>query len=73
MNWFGMNGGIVPTVDLLAREVIALLNLYQLTTLTKGEAGNIISVIKKGSPHHYALGNSLKEMMESDNTFVFLE
>ncbi|KHL96816.1 hypothetical protein QW71_04055 [Paenibacillus sp. IHB B 3415] len=35
----------------------------QLTNLSKGEAGNIIFVIKKDKPNHYALGKTLKDMV----------
>ncbi len=45
----------------------------QLTNLSQGEAGNIICVIKKDSPNHYALGKSLKEMMGLENTYLLLE
>ena len=43
---------------------------FQLTCLSQGKAGNIICVIKKELPDHYALGKELKRMMGVDNTFV---
>ncbi|MGM1047780.1 hypothetical protein SAMN05661091_2930 [Paenibacillus uliginis N3/975] len=59
--------------DYLVSNIYDNNDYLQLTNLSKGEAGNIICVIKKDSLHHYALGKSLKEMMESENTYVLLE
>ena len=47
--------------------------VLQLTCLSQGEAGNIICVINKDIPNHYALGAELKRMMDMDNTFINLE
>ena len=44
----------------------------QLTCLSQGEAGNILCVIKKDSPNHFARGKQLKRMMGMENTFVML-
>lgn len=45
----------------------------QLTNLSQGEAGNIVCVIKKDTPNHYALGKTLKYMIGLENTFVLFE
>lgn len=42
----------------------------QLVCLSKGEAGNIICVLKKDFPNHYALGKELKYKMGITNTFI---
>ncbi|MDR1320018.1 MAG: hypothetical protein LBK56_01120 [Gracilibacteraceae bacterium] len=42
----------------------------QLTCLSPGEEGNIIGVLAKDLPHHYALGRELKRIMGTENTFI---
>ena len=42
----------------------------QLTCLSQGEEGNIICVLEKDLPNHYALGKELKRMMGIENTFI---
>ena len=42
----------------------------QLVCLSQGEAGNIICILKKELPNHYALGKELKHMMGLTNTFI---
>ncbi|MFC4301961.1 hypothetical protein [Cohnella boryungensis] len=43
------------------------------TNLTKGKAGNILCVVKKDTPNHYALGKALKNMIGIENAFVLFE
>ncbi len=45
----------------------------QLTNLSQGKAGNIICVIEKDLPNHYALGKTLKHMVRLESTFVQFE
>ena len=45
----------------------------QLTNLSRGKAGNILCVIKKDTPNHYALGRTLKDMIGLESTFVLFE
>ncbi|MCL2023089.1 MAG: hypothetical protein FWG82_01820 [Oscillospiraceae bacterium] len=45
----------------------------QLTCLSQGEAGNIICVLEKDLPNHYAFGKELKRMMGTENTFIKIE
>ncbi|MEI5906633.1 hypothetical protein WAK64_06130 [Bacillus spongiae] len=45
----------------------------QLTNLTTGKGGNIICVIEKEFPNHYALGKTLKYMMGLENTYFKTE
>lgn len=45
----------------------------QLTCLTQGEAGNIMCVLKKDLPNHYALGSELKRMVGFESASVRLE
>ncbi|MCR2804268.1 hypothetical protein NQZ67_10280 [Paenibacillus sp. SCIV0701] len=44
----------------------------QLTNLTQGKAGNILCVLKKDTPNHYALGKTLKDRIGLENTFVLV-
>jgi len=45
----------------------------QLTCLTAGEAGNILCVLKKDLPNHYALGAELKRMLAGESVSVNIE
>ncbi|WP_397538169.1 hypothetical protein [Rummeliibacillus pycnus] len=45
----------------------------QLTNLSPEEAGNIICILQKDLPNHYALGKTLKKMIGVENTFVLEE
>ena len=56
--------------EYLISEIYENNEYFQLTCLSQGKAGNIICVIKKESPSHYALGKELKRMMGVENTFV---
>ncbi|GLX66873.1 hypothetical protein [Paenibacillus glycanilyticus] len=56
--------------DYLVSFIYDNVEYLQLTNLSQGEAGNIICVIKKDTPNHYALGKTLKEMMGLEYTFV---
>ena len=46
--------------------------LLQLTCLSSGEAGNIICVLEKDFPNHYASGKELKCKIGIENTFINL-
>jgi len=45
----------------------------QLTCLTAGEAGNILCVLKKDLPNHFALGAELKRMLAGESVAVKFE
>ena len=45
----------------------------QLTNLSQGEAGNIICVLQKDLPNHYATAKTLKHMIGLENSFVLFE
>nr|WP_235561167.1 hypothetical protein [Bacillus sp. FJAT-28004] len=59
--------------DYLVSNIYENKDYFQLTNLSQGKAGNFICVMKKDSPNHYALGKSLKEVMELENTYLLLE
>lgn len=44
----------------------------QLTNLSQGEAGNILCVLAKDLPNHYAIGKTLKYMVGVENSFVLV-
>ncbi|CAH1193919.1 IS1595 family transposase ISBwe1 [Paenibacillus auburnensis] len=71
----GLNvkGEIADYYDYLVSYIYANDDYLQLTNLSEGEAGNIICVIKKDKPNHYALGKTLKDMMGIENAFVLME
>ena len=56
--------------EYLVSEIHGNSDYFQLTCLSQGKAGNIICVIKKELPNHYAFGKELKRMMDVDNTFI---
>jgi len=56
--------------DYLVSFIYGNNDFLQLTCLSQGEAGNIICVIKKDSPNHFATGKELKRMIGMDNTWV---
>ena len=58
--------------EYLISEIYGNNEYLQLTCLSQGEAGNIICVLKKDLPNHYALGKELKRMMDIENTFIDL-
>jgi len=45
----------------------------QLTCITQGEAGNILCVLKKDMPNHYALGTELKRMLSGEDVAIKME
>jgi hypothetical protein len=59
--------------DYLVSYIYANDDYLQLTNLSKGEAGNIICVIQKDKPNHYALGKTLKDMIGTENSYVLME
>lgn len=59
--------------DYLVSFIFGNADYLQLVNLSRGEEGNIICVLQKDLPHQYALGKTLKYMMELENTFVLDE
>ena len=56
--------------EYLISEIYGNNEYLQLTCLSQGEAGNIICILKKDLPNHYALGKELKRMMDVENAFI---
>ena len=59
--------------EYLISEIYGNHKYLQLTCLSQGKAGNIICVLKKDLPNHYALGKELKRMMDMENTFLDID
>lgn len=59
--------------DYLVSKVYGNSEYLQLVNLSQGEAGNIICVLEMDLPNQYALGKTMKSMMDIENSFVFLE
>ncbi len=59
--------------DYLVSNIYGNSEYLQLVNLSQGEAGNIICVLKMDLPNRYATGKTLKNMMDIENSFVFLE
>ena len=67
---YGINDNAEDYYEYLVSFIYANSEYLQLVCLSQGEAGNIICVLKKDLPNHYALGKELKHMMGLANTFI---
>ena len=56
--------------DFLVSSIYGNNEYLQLTNLSQGEAGNILCVLPKDLPNHYATGKSLKKMIGLKDSFV---
>ena len=68
-----MPGYSMTNFDYLISYIFGNSEYLQLSCLTAGEAGNILCVLKKDLPNHYALGAELKRMLGCENVSVKFE
>ena len=58
--------GIDDSLDYIITQVYGNSEYFQLTCLTKGEVGNITSVIKREDGKNYVTGKEIKRILQSD-------
>jgi|SRR5699024_8181076 len=69
---FGVNNYEKEFYDYIVSNIYDNNEYFQLTCLSRGEAGNIICVLQKEPRSNYVLGKELKRMMDYNEHSVFV-